>query len=180
VELYLNGKPLGKRKPESTEDLIAEWKSYDLWRERAPIPRGTKLRHAPFVWKNVAYEPGILKAVGTKAGTVYEDEKRTAGSAFQVILQPDREEMMAGGRDAVRIVAVVADSKGVMVPSATPWITFQAKGPGRLLGTPVLDAVWGMAAINILSTHDAGDISITASADGLKPGQCRIRSNPSR
>jgi beta-galactosidase len=180
VELFLNGKSLGRRKPESTESLMGEWKSYDMWRERAPIPPGTKLRHAPFVWQNVAYEPGSLKAVGTKAGTMYEDERRTAGPAFQVMLQPDRGEMRADGRDAVRVVAVIADAEGVMVPSAAPWLSFQAEGPGRLLGTPVLDAVWGMAVINVLSTQEAGDVVITASAKGLKAGQCVLRSQSSQ
>jgi len=179
VELFLNGKSLGKRKPESTANLIAEWKSYDIWRERAPIPEGTRLRHAPFVWKNVTYQPGTLKAIGTKEGKAYEDEGKTAGEAFQVILQPDRGEMMADGRDAVRIVAVVADSEGVVVPSAVPWLSFQVKGPGRLLGTPVLDAVWGMAAINVLSTHETGDVVVTVSAGGLEDGQCLIRSQSS-
>jgi beta-galactosidase len=124
----------------------------------------------------VPYEPGTLKAVGTKAGTVCEDERRTAGQASQVLLHPDRTEMLADGRDAVRVVAIIADSEGVMVPSAGHWLTFEAEGPGRLLGTPVLDAVWGMAAINISSTQEAGDIVLTASARGLKDGRCVVGS----
>ena len=82
--------------------------------------------------------------------------------------------MSADGRDAVRIVAVIADQAGVMVPSAKPWLTFQAKGPARLLGTPVLDAVWGMAAINVLSMQERGEIEVTASSPGLKEGRCII------
>ena len=82
--------------------------------------------------------------------------------------------MRADGRDAVRIVAVIADKDGVMVPQANPWLNFHAEGPGDLLGTPVLDAVWGMAAINVLSSGDAGPVRITASGRGLKPGACTL------
>ena len=74
----------------------------------------------------------------------------------------------------MRIVAVVADRAGVMVPQAQPWLSFRAKGPEDLLGTPVLDAVWGMAAINVLSRGEAGQVRITASGRGLKPGACTL------
>jgi hypothetical protein len=57
-----------------------------------------------------------------------------------------------------------------------PWITFQADGPGRLLGTPVLDAVWGMAAINAMSGTAPGKITVKASSPGLKDGVCILES----
>ncbi len=176
TELFLNGKSLGRKKPETTENLMAEWKG--LWGDRLPIPEpeGAMLRHGPFIWKNVLYEPGCLRAVGIKGGTEYSDERRTAGPESQIILKPDRQTIGADGRDAVRIVAIIADSNGIMVPSANQWLTFRAKGPTRLLGTPVLDAVWGMGAINILSGQEGGEITITASSPGLKDGQCVITS----
>ena len=117
-----------------------------------------------------------MRAVGVKNGKEYSDERRTAGEPYQVILRPDRESIMADGRDAVRIVATVADKDGVPVPNAMPWITFQAVGPGRLLGTSVVDAVWGMAAINAMSTTVPGRITVKASSPGLKDGVCVLAS----
>jgi beta-galactosidase len=179
VELFLDGKSLGKRQPATTEELMAEWRKYGLLERRTELPPGAKLRHAPFIWRDVPYQPGVLKAAGTKSGKQYFDERVTAGAPYQIILQPDRDRITAGGRDAVRIVATIADEHGVMVPSANPWITVQAAGPGDLLGTPVLDAVWGMAAINIQSRAEAGELIVTASSHGikLKEGRCRIVSS---
>jgi beta-galactosidase len=174
VELFLNGRSLGKRTPEDTASLVAEWKSYGMLEDRPE--EGAQLRHGPFIWKDVSYEPGTLRAVGVKNGKQYVDERRTAGQPYQIILRPDRNSIKADGRDAVRIVAVVADKDGVTVPSAMPWITFTADGPARLLGTPVLDAVWGMAAINVMSKPAPGKIAIKVTSRGLKDGTCTLDS----
>jgi beta-galactosidase len=173
VELFLNGKSLGKRQPEPIGRLIAEWKSYGYYEPWPKLPDGTHLRHGPFVWR-IPYQPGILRAVGVKDGRQYADERRTAGAPARIILKADRETMKADGRDAVRIVATVADQEGVTVPSAMNWLSFQVEGPGRLLGTPVLDAVWGMAAINVMSDSAGGTITLRASSRGLQEGVCTL------
>ena len=173
VELFLNGKSQGRRKPETTESLIAEWKKYGMWEPRHPLPEGTRLRRAPFVW-TVPYEPGTLEAAGFRGGKKVVDARKTAGRPHQILLKADRESMIAGGRDAVRIVAVVADENGIMVPTANSWFYFGIEGPGRLLGTPVLDAVWGLGAINVLSRTEPGTVRIKAASPGLKAGQCTI------
>ncbi len=178
VELFLNGKSLGKKTPESTPDLIAEWKSYGMWSERHPLPEGTKLRHGPFIWRDVPYEPGTLKAIGMKDGKQYTDERRTAGQPYQILLKPDRDTIRPDRSDVVRIVALVADKDGVMVPQADSWLAFRVKGPGDLVGTHVLDAVWGMAAINVLSRKEPGEIVVTASGRNLKDGTCTLRAAP--
>jgi beta-galactosidase len=176
VELFLNGKSLGRKRPENTENLIAEWKSYGMWQDQYALPEGTHLRHGPFIWKDVHYQPGILRAVGWKDGKQYIDERKTAGEPFQVILKPDRSTMRSDSRDAVRVVAIIADKDGVMVPQSCPWLAFRVDGPADLLGTPVLDAVWGMAAINVNSRNSAGRVQVAASSSGLQDGSCMIRS----
>jgi len=173
VELFLNGKSLGKRTPESTEKLIAEWKSYRMWNDRQPLPEGAKLRHGPFIWRSIPYESGTLKAIATKSGKQYTDERQTAGEPYQIILKPDRDAIGKNG-DVVRIVAIIADRDGVMVPQADPWLSFHAQGPADFLGTSVLDAVWGMAAINVLSREGSGEVVVRASGRGLKDGVCTL------
>ena len=180
VELFLNGKSLGKRQPATTEELMAEWRKYGLLERHSELPPGAKLRHAPFIWRDVPYEPGTLNAVGTKGGKQFVDKRVTAGKPYQIVLQPDRERISAGGRDAVRIVATIVDEHGIMIPSANPWLTFRAGGPGDLLGTPVFDAVWGMGAINIQSRAEPGELAVTATSRGLKEGHCRIVSEAPR
>lgn len=174
VELFLNGRSLGKREPATTAELMNEWKSYGLWEQWFDLPADTRLRHAPFIWKHVAYEPGELKAVGTRAGKQYTDERGTAGDPYRIVLKPDRVRMQAGGRDAVRIVATVTDKAGVMVSTANPWLRFQLNGPGDLLGTLVFDAVWGMGAINVQSRAQAGELTVTVTSPGLQDGKCTI------
>jgi beta-galactosidase len=176
VELLLNGRSLGKRKPATTAELMAEWKRLGLWEPWFTPPEGASLRHAPFVWRNVPYEPGVLQAVGSKSGKRYIDERRTAGAAHHLILKADRNTIASGGRDSVRVVATVADKDGVMVPRANPWLEFRVEGPGDLLGTATLDAIWGMAAINVQSRLSAGSITVVASGKGLIDGRCTISS----
>jgi len=180
VELFLNGKSLGRRSPATTAELLPEWKSYGLWESWLSLPPSTKLRHAPFIWRNVRYEPGVLKAVGIKSGRQYTEEVKTAGEPYEILLNADRDRVLAGGRDAVRIVATIADKNGVMVPSANPWLKFQVNGPADLLGTPIFDAVWGMGAINVQSRVKPGELTITASSPGLKDGVCHIASKSGR
>jgi beta-galactosidase len=177
VELFLNGRSLGKRKPATTAELIPEWKSYGLWDQWFDLPPETQLRHAPFIWKNVAYQPGELKAVGTREGREYTDVRRTAGDPYRIVLKPDRERMDASGRDAVRVVATITDKAGVMVSTANSWFKFQLDGPGDLLGTPVFDAVWGMGASNVQSRAQPGHLTLTVSSPGLVDGKCTITSD---
>ena len=115
-----------------------------------------------------------MRAVGIKNGKQYVDERKTAGDPYQLDLRPDRESIASDGRDAVRIVAVITDKDGVPVPNAMPWLYFHVQGPGRLLGTPVLDAVWGMAAINVMSKPATGNITVIVSSPGLRDGTCTL------
>ncbi|HUZ46836.1 MAG TPA: hypothetical protein VMW54_09370 [Terriglobia bacterium] len=147
-----------------------------MWQDQHLLPEGAHLRHGPFIWKDVRYQHGMLRAVGWKDGKQYIDKRKTAGGPSQVILKPGRPSIRADGRDAVRVVAVVADKDGVMAPQACPWLGFRVDGPADLLGTPVLDAVWGMAAINVNSGNSSGKVQITASSSGLQDGSCSIPS----
>jgi len=151
-----------------------------VWESWPSMPPGTQLRHGPFIWKDVSYAAGTLRAVGIKNGKQFVDERKTAGEAYQIHLKPDRDSIAGDGRDAVRIVAVIADKDGVPAPSAMPWLTFHVEGPGRVLGTPVLDAVWGMAAINVMSKPSPGDITVTVSSPGLKDGKCTFEGRSSK
>ncbi|MHB8655871.1 MAG: hypothetical protein ACYDA9_18565 [Terriglobia bacterium] len=81
-----------------------------------------------------------------------------------------KETLAADDADVSFIEADVVDASGVIVPSARQWILTSVKGPGRLLGsTNDIDAISGVAAINVQSTCQPGEIEVSASARAL-PG----------
>lgn len=179
VELFLNGKSLGSHAPatperiwEDFQKLVSKYSGIEdmidqLSKDRLP---GALLHHSPFVWDNVAYQPGTLTAIGRKDGTILNDELRTAGSPAKLFLIPDKRELLADAMDVAFVQAQVLDVEGTLVPTAQPWIAFSVQGPARLLGgTTEIDAISGIAAINLQSTGEKGRVTIRAEAHGLAP-----------
>ncbi|MDO3695310.1 glycoside hydrolase family 2 TIM barrel-domain containing protein [Wenyingzhuangia sp. chi5] len=108
VELFLNGKSLGK-KSKKGDDLHVSWK--------------------------VKYEPGILKAISRKDGKVIlEKEIHTAGKAAQINLTADKKEIHNNQYDLAYITVDVVDEKGVLVPNANHLIEFEISGGGEIVG----------------------------------------------
>ena len=76
--------------------------------------------------------------------------------------------------DVSFIRAAVVDKDDTVVPSACPWISFTVQGPGRLLGgTTTIDAITGLAAINVQSTGQPGRVIVKASSASLDSGSER-------
>jgi beta-galactosidase len=185
VELVLNGQSLGEHQPASTErvwdDFRREAEKYSELRDdqfaQKPLPEA-HLTHPPFVWDNISYQPGTLVAIGRKRGVTVRHELRTAGVSRKIILQADKLSLAADGMDVSFIKAAVTDGNGTTVPSARPWISFTLQGPGRLLGgTTTVDAITGLAAINVQSTGQPGEIVVEAKSVGLETGSVRIRAS---
>lgn len=185
VELFLNGRSLGARKPGSQEQVWSDFRKIatkyhgiedmieQLSRTRLP---GSSLHHPPFIWDAVSYEPGTLTAIGRKGATRVKDERRTAGEPAQLSLVSDKPTLAPDGLDVAFIQAQVLDSKGTLVPAAHPWISFSVEGPARLLGgTTEIDAISGIAAINLQSTGERGRVSVRAEAYGLKSAYTELK-----
>ena len=77
----------------------------------------------------------------------------------------------------------IVDDKGAVVPTADNEVTFQVEGVGRLIGVDNGDpashddyrssrhkAFNGLALAIVQSTAKAGQIRVTATCPGLKPG----------
>jgi beta-galactosidase len=110
VELFLNGRSLGRKK-------------------KGPFEY--RLR-----WDDVRYEPGELKAVAYKRGKPWATAiVRTAGPAARLRLSADRATIAADGRDLSFITVSVLDAKGVIVPAADNGIHFTVSGPGEIVAT---------------------------------------------
>lgn len=109
VELFLNGKSLGKK---------------------SKIPN---MAHVS--WK-VPFVPGILKAVSTKnKKIVHETEYRTAGDPYKIILTAEKNNLTSVENELGFIKASIVDKNGVLVPNANNEIEFLVEGQGRIQAT---------------------------------------------
>lgn len=114
AELFLNGRSLGRKQLEAYGH--GEWQ--------------------------VAYEPGILKAVGYIDGKeIVSDRVETSGKPYALKLRveagapsPDGS-VLADGKDVAVLTCYVVDEQGRIVPDAEPEITFSTNELGTVLGT---------------------------------------------
>lgn len=106
VELFLNGKSLGKKKMKVNSHL--EW--------------------------NVNYKPGKLKAIGYKNGKkTLEQIRETSGEAKAIKLTADKQ-TLTGDSDIAMVTIEVLDKKGLPVPTADNDITFEVMSGGKIIG----------------------------------------------
>ncbi|TAN14567.1 MAG: DUF4982 domain-containing protein [Chitinophagaceae bacterium] len=155
VELFLNGKSLGKKK-------------------KVPLSH--------IQWK-VPYESGILSAKGYNANgkVIAQTEVRTARNPYQLTAKTDRSIIKANGNDLSFITIKVCDKNGTIVPHANNMIHVKVMG-GKLVGvcsgSPVdhtdpastnMHAFNGMLLAIVQGEDHPGKILIQVSSDDLKP-----------
>ena len=170
VELFLNGKSLGRKTMKKNSHL--EWP--------------------------VKYTPGTLLARGYKGGKeILTSIEETTGQAAAVQLAPDRSALAADGADVAVITVQVADGQGRMVPTVDNAIAFEITGPGKIIGVGNGDpashepdqfigpsAAWrrslfsGLAQVIVQTTGEAGEIKLTATSAGLTPTAAVLKSQP--
>ncbi len=106
VELFLNGKSLGKKE----------------------MPRNSHLQ-----W-TVNYEPGTLEAVAYKKGKKLTTKVETTGTPTEVVLTPYKTTVLADGKDATVINISVVDREGREVPDADNLVKFFIEGNAKIIG----------------------------------------------
>jgi beta-galactosidase len=165
VELFLNGKSLGKK----------------------DMPRNSHLQ-----WK-VNYAPGVLEAVAYKKGKRLSTKVETTDAASEIVLTPYKTTMLAGGKDAAVINITVIDKKGREVAVANNLVHFSITGDAKIIGVGNGDPSSheqdryddksaqrflfnGKAQVIIQTGKAAGKIVFTAKADGLQEGSTTIYS----
>lgn len=163
VELFLNGKSLGTKKPEGNA-------YHALWR--------------------VPFTPGTLEAVSLKDGKeVKRTSISTASEPFALRLTPDRTEIKADGTDLSYVAVEVVDKDGNLCPWAENEILFTVEGSGFNAGTdngsPISlepfksdrkKAFYGRALVIIQNNGEDGEIKVTASSPGLKASTVTLNS----
>ena len=163
VELFLNGKSLGKK----------------------DMPRNSHLQ-----W-TVNYEPGTLEAVAYKKGKKLTTKVETTGAPVEVVMTPYKTTMLADGKDVSVINLSVVDREGRDVPDADNMIRFVISGPGKIIGVgngdpsshepdKCADGAWqrslfnGKCQVIVQSTGTVGIIKFEAKAVGLSTGSTDI------
>lgn len=114
VELFLNGKSLGKQSLKDQDDRIYKWS-------------------APFV-------TGELVAKGSWRGEKIFTQLETVGAPAAIRLTADRKHMSANKSDVVHVVAQLVDGQGRAVKNLDDEITFQVEGVHKFLGTDCGDS----------------------------------------
>jgi beta-galactosidase len=127
---------------------------------------------------SVPYAPGVLSAVGYRAGLqVATNELRTAGAAARLQITPLPSPISS---DLALYEINIIDEAGLVVPNATPAVTVRIEGAGRLIGldtgdlnyiglfkTDTRNAYQGRLLATVQRTAPTGEVRLTATAPGL-------------
>jgi hypothetical protein len=162
VELTLNGASLGIKRLADFDDHIVKW--------RFP------------------YMEGRIEAVGYARGTTARCERITAQAPTRVSVNTDRQALKADNYDVLHVEAQLCDARGTPVRAEEREIVFDVAGPVRLLGVDngstqsVQDyqsnrcrTHCGRCLLVLQATDRAGEITVTARAEGLEKGSiCSI------
>jgi beta-galactosidase len=181
VELFVNGKSFGVQG--YWFPRVGYWPPQ---REgRSTTPRTTSDLH--LTW-TVPYEPGTLKAVGTKDGKVIaEVEVTTTGEPAAIELSVDRDAIAADRRDVAHVTVKILDAQGRIVPITDNNVAFEIQGEGRIIGLDngnpdshedykgkSTKAFHGLCLAIVQSTAKAGRIQLAATSPGLKSSSVAI------
>jgi beta-galactosidase len=183
VELFLNGKSFGvKGYAFPRPGMIEHW---PLYPPRAKALQTTADLHLSW---DVPFEPGTLKAVGTRNGEVVSTfEVRTTGPAAAVRLTADRDRIETSRSDVAHVTVEVLDAAGLHVPTAEHEIAFDLRGRGRIIGVDngrpdsiepyggrKRKAFGGMALVLVQSDGTPGSMLLSATAPALSPARIAI------
>ena len=182
VELFLNGKSLGKKNPGVDTVTIPVGENVSKSRKFT-----SKYR---LLW-NVAYAPGTLRAVGYRDGKqVSVEEVRTAGAPARLRLIADRRTLHADGEDLSFITVRIEDRDGNMCPLADTLVQFHVAGAGKIEAVDNGNAASvesfqanhrkafnGLALLIVRSAAgQGGKIQVDATADGFEGGSIQLTS----
>ena len=155
AELFLNGKSLGVKKTERSNQYTAQW--------------------------TVPYAAGEIKVVGMNGSKkIATALLRTAAETASVKLTPDRTTIKADGQDLSYITVELTDAKGILNPQAENLVKFHIEGEGTIVAVgnanpmslesyqlPQRKAWQGKCLVIVKSTGKPGEIKLTASVAGL-------------
>ena len=185
AELFINGVSQGIRTKDTSISAEETWE-----KESEETPTSfTRQKRYRLMWMDTKYEPGTVKVVAydKDGNAVAEEEICTAGAPHHIELEADRPIIKADGKDISFITVKVVDAEGNLCPDAQHLVKFSVKGNGwyragangdptslELFHKPQMKVFNGMMTAIVQSTEQAGDITLTATAKGLKSAKITI------
>ncbi|MEO6229811.1 MAG: sugar-binding domain-containing protein [Ferruginibacter sp.] len=154
---------------------------------------GTKTDGFLFTFKNVAWKPGNISAVGFDASNkpVCSGVISTVGKPVALRLTEIKRPtaFIANGQDLALVELEVVDAKGNRCPTASNMINYSldgpaewrggmAMGPGNYLLAKSFPVEGGVNRFLIRSTTSPGTITIKATAEGLKEASIILTTQP--
>lgn len=164
AELFLNGKSLGIQKKNAS----------------------TPQNRYRLMWMNVKYEPGTLRLIAydNSGNPAAEKSIQTAGKPYKLVLETDRKQLIADGKDLAFVTVSVVDKNDNPCPTATNQLKFMVKGNGsyraacngdatslELFHLPTMKLFSGKLVVLVQSGIEAGEIELFVSGKGLKRGK---------
>lgn len=163
VEVFINGKSLGKKPTNHSNKFIATW--------------------------NVPYQPGELKAIGyVGRKKIYTTELRSAGTPSQIKLTADNTVLEADGQSLSYVTVELLDENGIRNPKAENLIKFEITGPGKVVAVAnsnpmstesfqIMERkVWqGKCLVIIKSEREEGEVKLKAVAEGMQGSEVMMK-----
>jgi beta-galactosidase len=161
VELFLNGKSLGK-KTKPADDSPRNW--------------------------IVNFEAGSIRAVGMNGGKIVANyELRTAGKPAKILLSVDKDSISNDWDDVATVTATVTDENGTLIPNTDNLITFKAEGAGLVAAVDSADnnshesyqgttrrAFQGICLAMLKAGAGKGKITLTAASPNLQSSRIEV------
>lgn len=184
AELFINGKSQGRR----TKDMSVTVHNSGDEESKKTFKRQQRYR---LMWMDTVYEPGTVKVVAYDAegNPVAEKEMHTAGKPYRIVLEADRSDIKADGKDLSFVTVKVVDKNGNLCPLADNEISFKVKGAGSYRAgangnpaslesfqEPKMKTFYGMMTAIVSSSEEPGDIVLEATSKGLKKATVTIKS----
>ncbi len=165
VELFVNGKSVGKACPSKENFHTVEFKDIEI-------------------------TEGTIEAVAMKDGHKVKGKVTMAGEPYAIVLRHIQDGKLLADRSGIAVViADVVDRKGNHVQAFSSPLQWKVEGEGRLVGPEeyTSDIDYNLSASGtgyvttpisnlVRTTGKAGKIMVTVSSEGLKSGKVTFRS----
>ncbi len=170
VEVFLNGKSFGKRRLDPNSPEL--------------------LKRYRFIWDEIPYEAGELKAVAYDAAGNKKLEKvvKTSGQPAAVKFEIKHSKLSANPDELIFVEMSVVDKDGNFCPTATPMLFVKVDGAGRLLAlcngdatdqtafsSNYMKAFSGKLLAVVKPTGKADEIKIHTISMNLKPSFISVK-----
>lgn len=152
VELFLNGKSLGKQKPDKNRMT-------------------SHLKHPPFTFKIPKYVAGTLDAKGFLNSKIAANHKVISPekpSKIKIEVDLNGRELDHSNDDIVFVYASLVDKNGTIITDTNDKISFSITGNAQIIGENPVSIEAGVATILLKTNKQTKTVEITAQAKSLK------------